>query len=254
MSLAGARACAFVPYDALHHMGGAKLELRLDQSDKQSLLRSERQQGREHELQRNEADIAGDHGNRPIESGFGELTGVQPFPRGDARIVLQLAMQLAVADVDGKDIRGAVCEQHMGEAAGRGADVETNAAFRIESESVERCREFDAAARHPGIERLRLEQRLGADRFGRLADDFAAGAHAARRDRLLRFGAAFKQTAGNEGDIGPFGAWDRLFQMLHDAAYAALLPFAPGPSSPGGRGAISVGFNPIACYNSTKDA
>ena len=56
-------------------------------------------------------------------------------------------MQLAVADVDGDDTRGAALQQDVGEAAGRGADVETVEPRRIDAELVERMRELLAAAR-----------------------------------------------------------------------------------------------------------
>ena len=37
-------------------------------------------------------------------------------------------MQLAVPDIDRVDAPGAACEQHLGETAGRGADIEADAA------------------------------------------------------------------------------------------------------------------------------
>jgi hypothetical protein len=45
-----------------------------------------------------------------------------PWVGGEARV------QLIVADVDGIDARRAALEQHLGEAAGRRADVEGNEA------------------------------------------------------------------------------------------------------------------------------
>ena len=41
-------------------------------------------------------------------------------------------MQLAATDVYGIDPPRAACEQHVGEASGRGADIEADAAARIE--------------------------------------------------------------------------------------------------------------------------
>ena len=48
-------------------------------------------------------------------------------------------MQLAMPDVDAGDASGAARNEHMGEAAGRGADVETGAVLRIDGEGVERA-------------------------------------------------------------------------------------------------------------------
>ena len=56
-------------------------------------------------------------------------------------------MQLAVADVEGDHARGAALEEDVGEAAGRGADVEAVEAGRIDAERVEPVRELLAAAR-----------------------------------------------------------------------------------------------------------
>ena len=49
---------------------------------------------------------------------------VLPLQRGDARIAPQSRMQLAMADIDGDDMARAARQQHVGEAARRGADVE----------------------------------------------------------------------------------------------------------------------------------
>ena len=48
----------------------------------------------------------------------------------DARIGAQRPVELAVADVERDHARRAALQQHVGEAAGRGADVERDAAAR----------------------------------------------------------------------------------------------------------------------------
>ena len=71
-------------------------------------------------------------------------------------------MELAVADIDGEDLPSAAGDEYMGEAAGRGADIERDPAQRIEAEGVEGGRELKAAAGDVGV-------RAGADRdFGPL--------------------------------------------------------------------------------------
>ena len=55
------------------------------------------------------------------------------FQRDDARLAAQPRMQLTAADIDGIDAARAAREQHLGEAAGRGADVEADAAARHRS-------------------------------------------------------------------------------------------------------------------------
>ena len=49
-------------------------------------------------------------------------------------------MQLAVADVESDDTRGASLEEDVGETARRGSDVEAFAAGRVDSECLERIR------------------------------------------------------------------------------------------------------------------
>jgi hypothetical protein len=45
-------------------------------------------------------------------------------------------MQLVMADIDRKHMRGTALDQHLGEAAGRGADIERHAVCRIEAERL----------------------------------------------------------------------------------------------------------------------
>ena len=51
-----------------------------------------------------------------------------------------------MADVERDDARGAALQQHVGEAAGGGADVERLAAGDVDAEGVERVRELEPAA------------------------------------------------------------------------------------------------------------
>ena len=48
--------------------------------------------------------------------------------------------ELAVADVDGDDARGAALEQHLGEPAGRRAGIQGDPPGRVDRERVERRR------------------------------------------------------------------------------------------------------------------
>ena len=58
-------------------------------------------------------------------------------------------------------LRSAFLQQHIGEAAGRGADIEGDETGDIDGEVIERMRELDAAARDPGmIARFDLERRV----------------------------------------------------------------------------------------------
>ena len=69
-----------------------------------------------------------------------QAAGVEVLDDDDARVVAQRPVELAVADVERDDARRAALQQHVGEAAGRGADVERLAAAR------RRCRRCRARA------------------------------------------------------------------------------------------------------------
>ena len=68
------------------------------------------------------------------------------FVDRDARIGAQPPVELSASDVERDHVSGAALQQDVGEAAGRGADVERTLAGRIDAEGVERVRQLDAAA------------------------------------------------------------------------------------------------------------
>ena len=70
-------------------------------------------------------------------SSAGEGPGVDPLHGHHARVLAQLLGQLAVADVHRVHPGGAPGEEHIGEAAGRGADIDGHAAGRVDPERVE---------------------------------------------------------------------------------------------------------------------
>ena len=83
--------------------------------------------------------------------GARQIAGVDALMDDDARVLAQFPGELAAPDIDRVDPRGAARQQHIGKAAGRGADIERDSAGRIDREMVERVRELEAAARHPGM-------------------------------------------------------------------------------------------------------
>ena len=116
-----------------------------------------------------------------------EVAGVQPLDRVQARVGAQRRRELAVADVDRPDLGGAGREQHLAEAAGRGAEVEGDRALRVEPEDVEGVAELQPAARDVR-QRVPLdgERRAWADPRRRLRHAHAVDPDGARRDQRLR--------------------------------------------------------------------
>jgi hypothetical protein len=74
------------------------------------------------------------------------VAGIGAFQNNHALVIPQPPVELAMADVDGVYAPRAPLQQHVGEAAGRGAEVERRAARRIELEMIERMGELGAAA------------------------------------------------------------------------------------------------------------
>src|SRR5882757_425203 len=171
------------------------LELRLDQRQQMRRCRCQRQRHRQHGFQRNETDVDDDDvGPRRQPLAF-VGADIRLFHRHDVGMVLQRVMQLAVADVDGENDAGAVRQQHLGEAAGGGADVEADMAFDIDRILFQRAGELDAAAGYPGVGGLRGNLRVRSDRLRCLQNLLAAGDHEAGLDRGAGAGAAFEQAA-----------------------------------------------------------
>ena len=81
-------------------------------------------------------------------------------------------MKLVAPDIDGVDAGSAALEQHLGEASGRGANIERDEALRVEAEGVER--------------RCQLEPAAGDERRDASASTDKAGAGIEQRPRLQR--------------------------------------------------------------------
>src|SRR5580704_53276 len=134
-------ACAlercFACHPAFDEIGAAKLELWLDEADEPSPLAGELKHVRKHQSLRNKAHIDDDHFWRFAERRRRERTRVDTFERADARVRREMRVELSVTDIDGDDLRPATREEDVGEASGRGANVEADEAGRIEREGVE---------------------------------------------------------------------------------------------------------------------
>ena len=106
-------------------------------------------------------------------------------------------MQLPVADVERDHAGGAALEEHVGEAAGGGADVEAVAPRRVDPERVERVRELLAAARDEP--RSPLDRELG--RLVHLLAGLRVPGDEAGEDERLRLRAALREPPLDEQDV-----------------------------------------------------
>src|SRR5918996_5182549 len=126
---------------------GAGLELGLHEHERAPARRRAGQGGRQRLAEADEGHVARDEGGREREVVTAEVTHVRPLENGDARVVAQARMKLAVADVEGADAVGARLEQAVREPAGGGADVEAVFAGDVDLELGERAGELLASAR-----------------------------------------------------------------------------------------------------------
>ncbi len=186
---------------ALDEIGAVELELRLDQAHKPRPLRGELEHMRQHQSLRNEAHVDDDRIRRFAKRDRCQRARIDPFERADARVRRKARIELSVTDIDGDDLRRAARKQDVGEASGRGADVEADEALRIEREGVERGGKLDPAARGPGMGRFGFDRRVPATSSEAFLSCHPADADQPGRDRGLRAGATRKEAALDKNDI-----------------------------------------------------
>ena len=103
---------------------GAGLELRLDQRHQGGPVAGERERRRQQCRQPDKARIAGDQIDRLGDFGTCQIARVEPFMHVDPLVLAQFPGELTAPDIDRVDPGGTARQQHVGETAGRGADVE----------------------------------------------------------------------------------------------------------------------------------
>jgi hypothetical protein len=128
---------------------------------------------------------------------------------------------------------GAAPQQHVGEAAGRGADVERDQAGWIEVEVIEGMGKLDAAARDIRLLVLaQLEREVGGDLLARLVETAFARKDPAGEDQRLGSGAALDQPALDQQLIEPDLSARAAGSQVRRAP-ASDRPWCSGPGSTG---------------------
>ena len=132
-----------------------------------------------------------------------EVAGVGLLVHHHARIGAQLPGKLAMPDIHRMHPRRAMRQQHIREAAGRGAHVQADTPRRRQGEMPQRVLQLDAAARHPGVVLATHLQRCGIrQEVARLGNPALAGKHFARQNQRLGARPAFGQAAVQQELIG----------------------------------------------------
>ncbi len=184
---------------------GSDLELRLDQRDEEGAGRCQLQRRAQRLAQRDEADVGGDGSDRLGDRLARQAPRIEPLERDDARIRLEAGVQLPMADVGGIDLGRAALEQHLREAAGRGADVESDAPLRVELEGGQRRGKLLAAARDGACgARVLQRQSFAVGDFGAgLGADVVADPHMPRANEIAGARACRRQAPVHEQKIQP---------------------------------------------------
>ena len=138
----------------------------------------------------------------------GSSVSVRAFVRSSTVTRASLAearMELAVADVERDHARRAALQQHVGEPARRGADVEAVEPGRIDAERVERVRELRA---RPARRTAAAARPRAAPSSSTCSPGFAWPGHEAGHHERLRLGAALGEAALDEQDVEPLPRHD----------------------------------------------
>src|SRR6516162_9193204 len=183
-----------------------RLELRLDESQQMHRRGRKRECDRQHGFQRNETDIDHDDVGPRRQALALELANIGLLHGYDPGMAAQRAMQLLTPDIDRKHKRCAIGEQHLGEPAGRGTDIETDMAFDIDRVMLQRAGELDAAARDVGVGGLRLEGCVGGQQLRRLANLLVVCGDEAGLDCRARPRAALEQATLDQQYVHAFGS------------------------------------------------
>src|SRR3984957_8687816 len=109
-------------------IGTLGLELRLDQRDEAGTRPQQLADRRQHQLERDEADIHDGKIRLFVEPRGIKHADVGLLHRYDLVACAQARMKLPAADIDCVNALSAACHQHLRKAAGGGTDVEANAA------------------------------------------------------------------------------------------------------------------------------
>ena len=112
--------------------------MRLDQRHEPRPRRGKGKRGGERQRQADEAHIGDDGAHRRLDDLGAEAPRIGRLQHHDQGLGAELSVELSVADIDGEDLPSTAGDEYMGEAAGRGADIERDPAQRIEAEGVER--------------------------------------------------------------------------------------------------------------------
>ena len=100
-----------------------RFELRLDQGDSPGAGGAKSDGGGKNNGQADETRVTNEYLNRIRNDLWRQMPGIRFFMDYHSRITSQLPGQLPVANIDGVHFHRSICQQHVGETAGGGANI-----------------------------------------------------------------------------------------------------------------------------------
>ena len=182
----------------------SRLELRLNQRIEHALLAHQLRRDRQNQANADEGHVHHRNGRVQRQHVRRQQARIRPLIERYARVVAQLPRELPVAHVNRIDMRRAVLEADVREAAGRRADVHAHFAAQIRLKGRNCLFQLQSAAAGVGVRLaadLQLVLRLNQLRC--LVDAARADVHLARHDADLRLRAAFAKPAFHQRHISP---------------------------------------------------
>lgn len=134
----------------LPNLPATNFKLRLDQGYQLGAGREQRQSRRQHLVEGDEGGINDAQIGVCAESSRFQVPDVGAFQADHPRIDAEFPGQLAVTDIDGKNLCRAMLQQAVGETAGRGADIKGCPADHLDGKDLQGMSQLDTAARHVG--------------------------------------------------------------------------------------------------------
>jgi hypothetical protein len=139
----------FVAHDSFFCVARTDFELRFDEGDRLGRSGEDPPHGREDVAKRDEGDVDAGERERIGEVLPLEVAGIHFLAIHHTRIVAQLLVELTMSDVDRVDLRRSMRQHDVGEAAGRGADVDADSSGEIDGEVLDRLGQLHPPAADP---------------------------------------------------------------------------------------------------------
>src|SRR5829696_495315 len=143
---------------------------------------------------------------------------VGPLHNGDARVVTQRPVELAVADIDRQHPLCSSLQENVGKSSRRCSRIDARASLHPHAKPVDSRVEFLAGARDEAIFRVDKEGFAWGDAQARLGHDPVANSHAAGEDKTLGPAPALGETPLDEQGVQPLAG--PLRATLHTSRLA----------------------------------